>query len=143
MEHIFRTKRRIEISDTDMAGIVHFSRFFVFMEVAEHEFLRSLGLSCAMDYEGEILGWPKKAASCEYNNPAHFENTLDIYITIIKMGSKSLTYDFVFENGNVEIARGKLTTVCCIWNPGGKLKAIPIPESISGKIEEAAGKYAG
>ena len=137
MEHIFRTKRRIEVSDTDMAGIVHFSRFFVFMEVAEHEFLRSLGLSCAMDYEGNIIGWPKKAASCEYHSPAHFENTLDIYITSIKIGSKSLTYDIVLENENAEIARGQLTTVCCIWNPGGNLIAIPIPVSITEKIEKA------
>ena len=41
----FQTRRKIEFSDTDMAGIVHFSRFFIFMETAEHEFLRSLGTS--------------------------------------------------------------------------------------------------
>jgi acyl-CoA thioester hydrolase len=34
----FHATRRIEFPDTDMAGIVHFSRFFVFMEAAEHEF---------------------------------------------------------------------------------------------------------
>ena len=33
----YRTKRKIEFADTDMAGIVHFTRFFVFMETAEHE----------------------------------------------------------------------------------------------------------
>lgn len=139
MENIFHTKRRIEVSDTDMAGIVHFSRFFVFMEVAENEFLRSLGLSGAMDFQGDIIGWPKISVSCEYNNPAQFDNTLDINITAIKTGSKSLTYDFVFENGDLEIARGQLVTVCCICNPGEKIKAIPIPEFITGKIEKAVG----
>ena len=28
MPHEYHTKRRIEFSDTDMAGIVHFARFF-------------------------------------------------------------------------------------------------------------------
>ena len=40
--HTFRTRRRVEFVDTDMGGIVHFSRFFVFMETAEHEFLEAL-----------------------------------------------------------------------------------------------------
>ena len=48
----YRTRRRIEFVDTDMAGIVHFARFFVFMEAAEHEFLRSLGLSVHLEHDG-------------------------------------------------------------------------------------------
>ena len=40
--------RRVEFCDTDMAGIVHYSNFFRYMEVAEHEFFRSLGFS--VDY---------------------------------------------------------------------------------------------
>ena len=41
----FTTRRRIEFADTDMGGIVHFSRYFIFMETAEHQFLESLGIS--------------------------------------------------------------------------------------------------
>ena len=33
------------IAWTDMAGIVHFSNFYKWMEQCEHEFFRSLGLS--------------------------------------------------------------------------------------------------
>ena len=45
---ILRTSRRVEFCDTDMAGIVHFANFFRWMESAEVEFLRSLGLSVAV-----------------------------------------------------------------------------------------------
>ena len=45
MPYEFRCRQRVEFADTDMAGIVHFSNFFRYMERAEHEFLRSLGLS--------------------------------------------------------------------------------------------------
>ncbi|MEQ2009187.1 MAG: acyl-CoA thioesterase, partial [Limisphaerales bacterium] len=41
----FKALRRVEFSETDMAGIVHYSNFFKYMETAEHAFFRSLGFS--------------------------------------------------------------------------------------------------
>jgi len=43
MAYEFKVVRRVEFSDTDMAGIVHYSNFFRYMETAEHAFFRSLG----------------------------------------------------------------------------------------------------
>ena len=45
----FKAIRRVEFSETDMAGIVHYSNFFRYMETAEHGFFRSLGYSVVMD----------------------------------------------------------------------------------------------
>ena len=137
MPYEYRTKRRIEFSDTDMAGIAHFSRFFVFMESAEHEFLRSLGTSVATEWEGNKIGWPRLSASCEYLNPVKFEDTLDIHLTVSRKGRKSMTYEFVFANDDLEIARGRMRTACCTCNPGEKMKAIPIPDFIANQIEES------
>ena len=120
-----------------MAGIVHFSRFFVFMESAEHEFLRSLGTSVTTEWNADIISWPRLAASCEYLNPAKFEDVLNIHLTVRRKGVKSLTYQFVFTKGDVEIARGELSAACCICNPGEKVRAIPIPDFIADQIEEA------
>src|SRR5688572_30626127 len=47
----YKTSRRIEFRDTDAAGIAHFSVFFTFMEEAEHEFLRHVGLSVHVQHE--------------------------------------------------------------------------------------------
>ena len=130
----YRTKRKIEFADTDMAGIVHFSRFFVFMEAAEHEFLRSLGTSVATEWDGNKIGWPRLTASCEYLSPLRFEDEVDIRLWISKKGTKSLTYQFHFTHEGKDIAQGQLTTVCCITNPGEKMCAIPIPEFITSQI---------
>ena len=40
----FRTIRRVEFVDTDMAGIVDFSNFFRYMEASVVSFLQSLSL---------------------------------------------------------------------------------------------------
>ena len=130
----YRTKRKIEFADTDMAGIVHFTRFFVFMETAEHEFLRSLGTSVATEWNGDKIGWPRLAASCEYLSPLRFEDEVDIRLSVIKKGTKSLTYQFQFTHQGKDIARGQITAVCCVTNPGEKLRAIPIPDFIADQI---------
>ena len=133
----FHTTRRIEFPDTDMAGIAHFSRFFVFMEAAEHEFLRSLGTSVSTEWEGNKIGWPRLEASCEYFSPVRFEDVLDIHLSIIKKGTKSMTYRFEFSLGETKIAHGKLSTVCCICNPGEPIRAIPMPNFFADQIQEA------
>ena len=133
----FHTTRRIEFPDTDMAGIVHFSRFFVFMEAAEHEFLRTLGTSVSTEWEGNIIGWPRLEASCEYFSPIKFEDVLDIYLSVLRKGTKSMTYQFNFSLGETAVARGKLSTICCICNPGEEIRSIPIPDFIASQIEQA------
>ena len=130
----FLTKRKIEFSDTDMAGIVHFSRFFIYMETAEHEFLRSLGTSVATEWNGDKIGWPRLAVSCEYLSPLRYEDEVDIRLSVTNKSTKSLTYQFHFTLEGKDIAHGQLTTVCCITNPGEKIRAIPIPEFITSQI---------
>ncbi len=137
MPHEFNTQRRIEFADTDMAGIVHFARFFVFMETAEHEFLRSLGTSVAAKLDHLQLGWPRLAASCEYLSPAKFEEVLDIRVAVARKGNKSMTYQFEFHRGEVIIARGQMSSVCCVVGAEGKLKSIPIPDFLTEQIQEA------
>ena len=140
MPHEFHTQRKIEFADTDLAGICHFARFFVFMETAEHQFLNSLGASVSMEMDGNKIGWPRLAASCEYVSPAKFEEVLDIHLTITHKGTKSMSYSFLFTRGETVIARGQMSSACCICNPGEKIRAIPIPNVFADRIEETPGR---
>src|SRR5476649_2925581 len=106
----FHTTRRIEFGDTDMAGIVHFANFFRFMEAAETEFLRSLGLSVSWREEQRRFGFPRVSAACDYSKPARFEDVLDIAVTLEKIGTKSLTYRFDFSKNGEAIAVGRITS---------------------------------
>ena len=84
-----RYRRRIQFRDTDAAGIAHFSTFFLFMEEAEHEFLRARGLSVLMrDAEGAI-SWPRVAVKCDYASPVKFEDMLEIDVALTRIGDKS------------------------------------------------------
>src|ERR1700730_1309500 len=109
----FRTSRIVEFGETDMAGIVHFSNFFRYMESAECAFLRSLSLGVKLDWEGQALGFPRVAATCDYLIPARFEDVLDVEVAPVRIGTKSVTYGFDFERQGALIAKGKVTSVCC------------------------------
>ncbi len=126
----FRTTRRVEFCDTDMAGIVHFANFFRYMESAEVEFLRSRGLSVKMQWEGEPIGFPRVSASCDYQRPAFFEDVVTIEVRLHAIGRKSVTYDFEFFKEGETIAKGRVSSVCCRIRADHQLESLEIPEGI-------------
>ena len=132
-----RTQRKIEFADTDMGGIVHFSRYLVFMETAEHEFLQALGTSVVLELDGRHIGWPRVAVSCRYKSPARYGDVVDIHVSVLRKGSTSMTYRIAFSCNGHELAEGQVTAVCCELTQGEAVKAIPIPDFIADKIEEA------
>jgi acyl-CoA thioester hydrolase len=131
----YRTTRRVEFCDTDMAGIAHFANFFRWMESAEVEFLRSRGLSVKLDWEGQTLGFPRVSATCDFAKPARFQDLLDIDVTLERVGAKSVTYAFEFRRGGEFLARGKVTSVCCRVKEDHQLEAIDIPASYRKRLE--------
>jgi len=109
-----------------MAGIVHYSNFFRYMEAAEHAFFRSIGFSVVTRNVDPPVGWPRVHAECDYRRPIRFEDEIEIRMYVTKKKSKSLTYGFWFrkvEDGEtVEVANGSLTVVC-VRHHNGRMKA--------------------
>jgi len=134
MSKIFRTVRLVEFHDTDMAGIMHFASFFQYMESAEHELLRSLGLSVHSSIDGRTISFPRVAASCQYRSPARCEQELEIAVTVARIGTKSITYDFQFTHAEREVAAGSITCVCCQIEAGAPLVSVPVPVELAEKL---------
>ena len=132
----FQITRRVEFGDTDMAGIMHFSNFFRFMEVAESDFLRSRGLNVSW-VEGSVKwGFPRVSAACDYTKPAKFQDVLTIAVTLEKVGKKSLGYRFDFNNQRGEpVASGRITAVFCRSLGPDHIEALDIPADIRAKLE--------
>lgn len=137
----FKVTRRIEFSETDMAGIVHYSNFFRFMETAEHAFFRSLGHSIVGDRFEPPIGWPRVHASCDYKAPLRFEDEIEIQLLVVEKRSKALTYEFRIRNLTahppVEAARGRITAVCVVRDARGRMAAHTIPKELADQIEAA------
>jgi acyl-CoA thioester hydrolase len=144
MTYGYEITRRVEFSETDLAGIMHFSNFFRFMESAEHAFFRSLGFSVAQSRDGLQVCLPRVHAECDYTAPLRFEDEVQVRLLVERKGRSSLTYQFRFSSLNgsrpQEVARGRLTVACVELQPDGAFKVVPLPKPIADKIQQAPGR---
>jgi YbgC/YbaW family acyl-CoA thioester hydrolase len=139
--HRFVLQRRVEFSETDMAGIVHFSNFFRYMEAAEHAFFRSLGFHIAGPGAGSI-GWPRVHADCDFRRPLRFEDIVEVELLVREKRPRSLVYGFILRKTNADppevVARGSLAVACIRKDPAtGAMISTPIPEPIAAAIDAA------
>ena len=141
MAYEFRITRRVEFSETDMAGIVHYSNFFRYMESAEHAFFRSMGHSVVLKDFDPPLGLPRVHAECDYVQPLRFEDEVEVKLLVAEKKARTLSYEFRFHKLNaeppVEVARGRLTVVCVAHHRDGSMKAASLPKDVADRIEVA------
>ena len=105
---VFQTKRRIEFCDTDMAGIVHFSNFFRYMEAAECELLRTRGLSVKLEWEGQVDRLPARVGVLRLREARPASRTCSISRSASSASAtKSVTFAFEFTLAASRIAQGK------------------------------------
>jgi acyl-CoA thioester hydrolase len=131
----FILTRRVAFSETDLAGIVHFSNFYRYMEDAEHAFYRSLGFS-VHPHEANI-GWPRIKTECEFRLPLRFEEEFEVEVTVAEVRTKSVRHRFQFwKRDPRELAAvGEMVVVCVKF--GDKMRAVPIPDEWRAKLQLA------
>src|SRR5689334_22598142 len=123
----FTLHRQVEYADTDMAGIVHFSSYFLYMEAAEHAFMRSLGVAMFETAGSSRIGWPRGSCAFEYRAPLRFDDEFDVRMRFQKIGSASVTLRAEIVRGGQVCAIGKTTNVCCRMRKNGQIYAVAIP----------------
>jgi YbgC/YbaW family acyl-CoA thioester hydrolase len=137
----FTVTRRVEFPETDLGGAVHFSNFYRYMELAEHAFFRSLGLSIH-DPAPEAVKWPRVRVSCDISGRLEFEDEIEIQLLVRERRARSIVYDFTLRKLNgepsSEVARGSFAVACVRKDSAtGAMRSVPIPESIARLIEPA------
>ncbi len=133
----FSIIRRVEFHETDMAGIMHFANFFRWMEICETDFSRSLGLPQISFVPGQVVGWPRVRATCDYRAPLRFGDSVDVRLFVKRLGRRSVTFVFHFRLAGVIAAVGEITAVCVKADDKGAMIAQPLPDDVRGKLQEA------
>jgi YbgC/YbaW family acyl-CoA thioester hydrolase len=127
-DHTFR--RRVQFYETDVAGIVHFSWFFRYMEEAEHALWREAGLS--IHPPDSDIGWPRVASSFEFYRPLRFEDEFDVHLRIAEMTKKTIRYECTLTKDGEKLASGTMTIACVRKKP--TMRGIEIPEDIAQRL---------
>lgn len=126
-------ERVVEFYETDMAGIVHFSNFFRYMEACEHSFLRSLDHELHGMLDGLETGWPRVNATCDYRSPARFGDRLSVKLFIGEVRNRSVRYEFRIVRDLTLVAEGSLAAAHVALTPEG-IQAVPLPEPLREKL---------
>jgi YbgC/YbaW family acyl-CoA thioester hydrolase len=134
----YRFKRRVPFHETDLAGIVHFSWFFRYMEEAEHALWRAAGLS--IDRAGAETGWPRVSASFDFKNALFFEDEFEVVVRVATVTRRTIQYAFVVMRGDTTIGTGAMTAACARKQPGLPLQAVDVLPDIVAKLRAAAGQ---
>ena len=89
----FSAQTRVGFSDTDAQGIVYYGRYLPYFDLARVEYHRNLGL-LGMDIGEEGEEFVMRALTIEYLAPAVFDDLIEVYVRMARIGRTSVTYGF-------------------------------------------------
>lgn len=132
----FKWRLRVRFSDTDATGRIHYSAMFRFMEAAEDEFLRSLGLPYAAVEKARKVSFPRVHVEAQFMAPLHYDDVVDMEVTVERVGETAFTLYFDASKEGAPVARGRVTAVCVSLETE---RAILLPAELSDALRKSMG----
>ena len=129
----FHHERRVAFGDTDMAGIVHFSRLLDYVEEAEHAWFFLAGISPI----GTGSLWPRLRMEADFLAPVRFGETARVTLRLERIGRSSLTFAYEIAVGERACCRGKWVICHSEISGDSSLRATPIPGDIRDVFEKS------
>jgi acyl-CoA thioester hydrolase len=122
---------RVAFSDTDAQGVVYYGRYMPYFDLARVEYHRHLGRPHIGDVD-----FAMRAVSVEYLAPARFDDLLEIFVRVERIGTTSITYDHaayrLTDGADDELmATAKATLVCIALD---ERRAAPVPDAFREQV---------
>jgi YbgC/YbaW family acyl-CoA thioester hydrolase len=133
----FRYTRKVLFYETDLAGVVHFSNYFRYMEEAEHALWRAAGLSIGA--AGQEIGWPRVSATFDYRSPLFFEDEFAIRVRVQAVTKRTIQYAFALTRDATAIGSGSLTAAC-VTQQAALMRSVEVPPDVVSRLRAAAGQ---
>lgn len=87
----FSARTRVGFSDTDAQGIVYYGRYLPYFDLARVEYHRHLGMLDRQPRDEEFV---MRALAVEYLAPAVFDDEIEVFVRLARIGRTSATYEF-------------------------------------------------
>jgi len=134
----FHHPLRVRFADTDMQGIVFNGNYLTYYDVAWTEYFRALGLTW-QDLIGLGADTVLARTTMEFKAPARFDQILEIYTRVSKIGNTSLTFEFeIYASGDERLIGTASSLYVCI-DPE-TLRPVRVPDALRSRICEFEGK---
>ena len=131
----FRWPMRVYYEDTDTGGVVYYANYLKFFERARTEWLRSAGIGQQRMTEQENVMFVVKSTAIDYHAPAKLDDSLEVSVTIEKIGRASVNFSQdawrADGSGAVLLCSGQIRVGCI---DARSLRPAAIPAAVLEKI---------
>ena len=114
---------RVWFSDTDAQGIVYYGRYLPYFDHARVEYHRHLGRP---DMSGNEF--VMRASNVEYHAPARFDDLLEVFVRLARIGRTSTTYEFAAYRAEADELMVTATQTLVLVDLAER-RACPIPDA--------------
>ncbi len=123
----FTSTRRIDFPMVDIAGIVYYPHYW---DLAHRFFEESWETTCDMHYHDVLqkkkVALPLVHSEAKFHHPLEYGDTACCEITVIKIGTTSITWRYVIENQHGTLCWSAIqTTVCTSMDAVTEKEPIP------------------
>jgi acyl-CoA thioester hydrolase len=115
---------RVWFSDTDAQGVVYYGRYLPYFDHARVEYHRHLGRLEVGDDE-----FVMRASNVEYHAPARFDDLLEIFVRLARIGRTSATYECAAYRVEDDVLMVTATQALVLVDPAERRPA-PIPDAV-------------
>ena len=98
------TEVRVRYKETDQMGVVYYSNYLVWFEVARTDFFREKGFIYNLLEKEDKIYLPVVEAHCRYKAPIKYDDLVTIETTLKEMSGKRLTFEYTVK------VKGKIKT---------------------------------
>ncbi len=92
-EYNYNSEIRVRFGETDLQGVVFNANYLLYVDTAQMDYLRTIGVSyqdmLERGYDIVIVD-----ASVQFLAPAHFDEVLEVYARIYEIGNSSIKMDY-------------------------------------------------
>lgn len=129
---------RVGFSETDAQGVVYYGRYLPYFDLARVEYHRHLGRPSPEDAD-----FAMRAMTVEYHAPARFDDLLEVFVRIERIGRTSVIYDHaayrIGDDGDDDtlMATAKQTLVLISLS---ERRPVPVPDSFRERVAAFEGR---
>ena len=127
---------RIGFSDTDAQGIVYYGRYLPYFDAARVEYHRHLGMLDPSTREHDLV---MRASTIEYLAPARFDDLIEVFVRVSRIGRTSVTYECAAYRADDDIlmvtAEQTLVRVDL-----AQRQARPVPDALRQRVRDFEGE---
>ena len=132
----FAAYTRVAFSDTDAQGVVYYGRYLPYFDLARTEYHRELGELGAGRTEFVL-----RASNVEYHAPARFDDLLEVFVRVERIGRTSVTYEYAAYKirPDAEDVLMVTATQTLVLIDHDDRRTLPVPDRFRAKVSEFEG----